>query len=46
MGKGDVHMILIIGCTLATNKIGAAIKHFAGFMHGICTPSTASIYCF
>ena len=45
-GTGGIHMVHIVNCSLATDKLGAAKKHFLGFSHSICTPAIAGIYRF
>ena len=43
---GNIHMVLIISCTLTSNKIGAAIKQVVGYNHGVSRPIIANIYSF
>ena len=45
-GTGGIHMVRIIQCALATDKMGTAIKHVAGFSHLIGAPAIAGIYRF
>ena len=46
MGVGLVHVVLIIDRSLATDKMGAFIKHVAGLSHVVCLPAFAGKYRF